>query len=49
MSRYKLNINFIEELEVTYATHQRLVLTKAVEGNMGEEVIWVPNLPTEHN
>ncbi len=35
MSKYKRNINFTEEaLKVIYKAHQKLALTKAVEGNV---------------
>jgi hypothetical protein len=50
MSNYKLNINFTEEaLQVIYKAHQKLALTKAVEGNVGKSVIWVATLPFKSN
>lgn len=50
MSKYKLNINFTEEaLKVIYSAHQRVALTKAVQGNVGKSVIWVATLPFERN
>lgn len=50
MSSYKLNINFTEEaLKTIYGAHQRVALTKAVEGNVGKAVIWVATLPFERN
>jgi hypothetical protein len=50
MSNYKLNINFTEEaLQVIYKAHQKLALTKAVEGNVGKAVIWVATLPFKSN
>lgn len=50
MSKFKLNINFTEEaLKVIYKAHQKLAITKAVEGNVGKAVIWVATLPFKSN
>lgn len=50
MSLYRLNIEFTEDgLDVIYKAHQRLTLTKAVEGSAGKSVIWVATLPFKSN
>lgn len=50
MSLYRLNIKFTEDgLDVIYKAHQRLTLTKAVEGSAGKSVIWVATLPFKSN